>query len=102
MIGVLAKLTARHVDPHLGEGEHEHTWHITAWWPSKPFRDARMLKEYLGELLGVWEGTLLPPDLWSAEAIAETITRLVPECIGADVNRPEEGIFVRYRIYDRT
>lgn len=97
MIGVSAKLTARHVDPLLGEGEHEHTWHITAWWLSRPFRDARALKLYLTELLGVWQGTLLPPALWSAEAIAETITRLAPECIGADVNRPDEGIYVKYR-----
>lgn len=97
LTGVSGHFTARHVDPHLGEGEHGHTWHVTAWWPSEPFRDARALKAGLDELLKVWDGTLLPPELWSSEDIAKAVTRLLVACVGADVTRVDSPFHVQYR-----
>ncbi len=93
--GVSASFTARHVDPILSEGEHEHTWHVTAWFPAAPFRDGRALKAQLEILLGAWEGTLMPSELWSGEAIAEAIMRLLDNCAGVDVDRP--GFHARVR-----
>lgn len=96
--GVSGQFTARHVDPHLNEGEHQHTWYVTAWYPSAPFRDARALRASLTMLLDAWHGSLMPPELWSAEQLAAAITRLLANCVGADVNRPDLGVFVQYRI----
>ncbi len=98
LTGVRGQFTARHIDPHLGEGEHEHNWRVVAWYPSEPFRDARLLQLALAELLSVWDGTLMPPELWSGEQIAKAITLLLANCVGADVNRHDLGIYVRYRI----
>lgn len=98
LTGVSGSFTARHTDQHLGEGEHEHTWHVTAWYPAEPLRDGRALKLALAALLTVWNGTLLPPELWSAEALAKAITNLLANCVGADVSRPAEGFYAQYRM----
>jgi len=98
LIGVAGSFTARHIDPHLGEGEHEHTWRVIAWYPTEPFRDARALRAAIGQLLAIWDGTLLPSELWSGEALAEKITHLLANCVGADVVREREGIHVHYRL----
>jgi len=97
LTGVAGSFTARHIDPHLGEGEHEHMWRVVAWYPAEPFRDARALKAALGQLLSPWQGTVLPPELWSGEALAKAITELLANCIGADVSREREGIYAQYR-----
>lgn len=90
--GVSAMLSARHVDPLMGEGEHKHVWTFTAWWPSKPWRDARAMQAALEAVLAPLQGTLLPPELWSAEALAER-TLVLANIVRVDVSRPE-GFFV--------
>jgi len=97
LTGVAGQFTARHIDPHLGEGEHEHTWQVVAWYPAEPWRDGRALKEALGQLLGVWNGTLLPRELWSGESLAKAVTELLANCVGADISRPIEGFYAQYR-----
>lgn len=87
--GVTETLTARHVDPFMGEGKHEHTWTVTAFYPSEPFRDLRSQKAALRELLAAWQGTTLPPGLWAGEDIARTVSTLLANCIGCRVTRAE-------------
>jgi len=85
--GVTETLTARHVDPFGDEGEHEHTWHITALYAAEPFRDGRALKAGLRKLLDSFPA-VLPRELWAGEDIAKRVL-LLPECIGARVWRSE-------------
>lgn len=87
--GVTLQLMAQHVDPHMDEGEHAHVWSVTAFYPSEPFRDLRSQQAALAEVLGVWQGTNLPPELWSGEALATAVARLLANCIGCRVTRPE-------------
>jgi len=83
-------LTAKHRDPHLGEGLHEHTWAVTAYWPSEPFRDGRALKAALRHFLDALPDASgeLPPELWSGEAIAKAVLVLA-NTVGARVTRSE-------------
>lgn len=97
LTGVSADLTAWHTDTLMNEGRHQHTWRVTAWWRSVPFVDGRVKQEALRGLLAVWEGTDLPPELWSGEAIASAVMALLPECIGCDVSRPTEGFYAQVR-----
>lgn len=85
--GVTELLTASHVDPLLGEGLHEHTWSVTAFYPSDPPRDGRALKAALRLFLDALP-TVLPPELWAGEDIAKSVLVLA-NCIGARVTRPE-------------
>lgn len=89
--GVTAQLTAKHFDPIMDEGLHEHTWTVTAFFPSEPPRDGRALKAGLTKLLKAFPDAdgVLPPDLWSGEAIAARVAQLLAWCIGARVTRPE-------------
>lgn len=90
LTGVTEFLTAKHLDLILGEGLHEHTWTVTAYYPSKPLRDGRALKASLRVLLESLPGPdgVLPPELWAGEAIAERVLTLTG-CVGASVVRPE-------------
>jgi hypothetical protein len=87
--GVTVALTARHVDPHLDEGEHEHRWMVTAFYPLADGVDLRCQRAALIQMLSIWQGTVLPPELWSGEAIARTVAQVLANCIGARVTRPE-------------
>ena len=88
--GFTETLTAKHVDPPLGEGEHEHTWAVTVFYPSIPPRDGRALKAGLRMFLDALPDAagVLPPDLWSGEALADRML-LLEGVIGARVTRPE-------------
>lgn len=89
--GVTAELTAKHLDPLMNEGLHEHTWTVTAFYPAEPLRDGRALKAGLVQLLAHLpdaEG-VLPPAMWAGEAIAANVAQLLGGCIGARVTRPE-------------
>lgn len=97
LVGVGASFTALHTDPHMDEGTHEHTWHVIAWYPAKPFRDARSMKGALVTVLATFEGTTLPAELWAAEDLAAALLRLLANCIGVDVSRPAEGFYAQAR-----
>lgn len=87
--GVTEALTARHTDLLMDEGEHEHTWLVTTFYPSHPPRDMRSQKAALRQVLDNWQGTTLPANLWAAEDLARTVAQLLANCIGARVTRPE-------------
>lgn len=89
--GVTASMTAQHFDRFLDEGLHEHTWHVTAFYPAEPFRDGRLLKRGLEEILAhIPIAGILPDEIWSSESIASFILRIIPgDCIGVRVVRAE-------------
>ena len=74
----------------MNKGLHAHVWTVTAYWRSENFRDGRMLKGALRTLLDALPDAdgILPPELWSGEAIAQRVL-LLTECVGASVTRPE-------------
>jgi hypothetical protein len=91
--GVTASMTAFHTDPYMNEGTHQHTWHVTAFYPAKPFRDGRAIKAMLGKVLSVLpdENGLLPDRLWSQEDIAKAVLQLMTGSVfGVRITR-EEG-----------
>ena len=89
LTGVTETLTAKHLDPIMDEGLHQHTWTITAYWTSTPRRDGRALKMSLRVLLDqLPQNGVLPDELWSGEAIAERVL-LLQGCVGVKVTRPE-------------
>lgn len=85
--GVTELLTASHVDPIMGEGLHEHTWAVTAFYQLKPRRDGRAIKAALRVFLDALP-SVLPPELWAGEDIAEAVLVLA-NVIGCRVTRPE-------------
>lgn len=86
--GFTELLTAKHHDPVMDEGLHEHTWAVTAFYPAEPLRDGRAMKAGLRQLLDSLP-PVLPPELWSSEALARTVAQLLAGCIGCRVTRPE-------------
>ncbi len=94
---VSVTFTARHLDPILDEGWHEHEWTVTAWRKPEPWTDGRSARGALDTLLksiapvaadGVRE---LPPELWSNEAIAQAVLVL---CNVTRVSVSREGFGV--------
>jgi hypothetical protein len=91
--GVSVDLTALHLDPHLGEGWHFHTFTVTAWRKAEPWTDGRSARVALTEFLhaiapdddGV--GRRLPPELWSNEAIGRAVLAL-GNVVKVNVDRP--------------
>jgi hypothetical protein len=83
-------LSAKHRDLILNEGLHAHVWAVTAYWPSKPFRDGRALKLALRELLDAMPDAdgVMPDELWAGEAMAERVMALL-DCVGVSVVRSE-------------
>ena len=90
LTGVTEYLTAKHVDPNLDEGLHEHVWAVTTFYPSEPLRDGRALKAALRMLLDhLPDGDgVMPPDLWSGESIAKA-AMILNGVVGVRVTRPE-------------
>lgn len=86
--GVSVDLIARHVDPHMSEGEHGHVWTVTAFYPFADHVDLRSHRAALAEVLRDLQGVVLPPELWSGEALIRRVLVLA-NCIGARVTRPE-------------
>lgn len=83
-------LRAFHTDPHLGEGRHEHVWNVQAVFDGSKFADGRALRLALANLLFVYQGADLPPELWSGEAIAQFVVNVLGtgDPIGCVVTRP--------------
>ena len=92
-IWVSVDLQAWHTDPILGEGRHEHTWIVKAWFAADPFRDQRSLRASLSAILDAWQGRDLPPELWAAEDLAAAILQAHgnADCIGVTIERPGFG-----------
>lgn len=90
--GITASLTAFHTDPFMDEGLHQHTWFVTAFFLSEPFRDGRSVKAQLETVLknlASADGEL-PDTLWSQENIAKCVLKLCPAAvIGVRVTRAE-------------
>lgn len=88
--GVTELLTAKHRDLIMDEGLHAHTWSVTAYYPSEPFRDGRAIKAALRTLLDALPDSagVLPEDIWSGEAIIQRVLVLA-NIVGASVTRPE-------------
>lgn len=84
-------LTAWHTDPCMDEGRHQHTWKVTAYFAAEPFQDGRSIKASLRRILDVWDGSDLPPELWSDYAIARTVLHLHgnADVCGVQVDRVE-------------
>lgn len=87
--GVSAMLSARHTDPHMGEGEHAHVWSFTVWWLSEPLRDGRIMRAALETILSPYQGKTLPEELWSAESLAALVFAVMGNIVRVDVSRPE-------------
>lgn len=87
--GITCQFTAKHFDPIMDEGLHEHTWAVTAFYPGKPLRDGRALMAGLEQLLAHLPDTdgVLPEALWSAEAIATRVA-LLTGVVGVRISRP--------------
>jgi hypothetical protein len=83
-------LQAFHTDPHMGEGRHEHVWNIRLVFDGAPFRDARALRVALSNFLSGYQGSDLPPHLWSGEALASFVVGNLGtgDPIGCVVTRP--------------
>lgn len=90
--GVTESLTAKHYDPSGREGLHEHTWTVTLFFASYPYRDRRYSKQELRELLDCmpWKDGVLPDRFFSGEAIIAYCVQNSEECVGGVVRR-EEG-----------
>jgi hypothetical protein len=86
-----AQLTAQHRDPIMGEGLHKHTWTFTVFWPSKPFRDLRTMREGLAAILAPFQGSELPQHLWASEDLAAMILGTMGVIVGVEVERPDIG-----------
>lgn len=86
-----AQLTASHRDLIMSVGLHEHTWTITVFWPSQPFRDLRSMREGLAAILHPFQGTELPPELWASEDIAAMVMGTMGVIVGVKVERPGIG-----------
>jgi hypothetical protein len=71
------------------EGEHWHTWTVKAWWSAEPPRDGRVLQSLLKGVLAGWQGTTMPAELWSGEAMARALMGLMDGCVGVEIDRPE-------------
>lgn len=91
MSGVSVYLTATHVDPYRSEGTHQHTWVITVFYMSTPFRDGRDVKDEVSPIIeSLHSGGEMKSDFWSQEAIAKEVLRLSPGYIASvRVNRAE-------------
>jgi hypothetical protein len=91
--GVSWDLTAMHLDPHLDEGWHEHTFTVTAWRLAEPWTDGRAARMALRELLhsiapeGDDGRRRLPPEMWSNEAIARACL-ILGNVVRVNVDRP--------------
>ncbi len=89
LTGVSETLTAMHTDPTMKEGTHEHTWTVTVFYPSEPFRDGRALKDGLRVFLDALPRSgVLGPDLWSGENIARAAL-ILSNTVAVRVTRPE-------------
>ena len=86
--------SAAHRDP-LNGAMHGHDYEVIAHFGGEPLRRFEVLQETLRQTLsGFVDHVELPPDRWSAEALAPLIGGLLGGCIRLEINRPWLGHFV--------
>lgn len=89
LITTNGSFTAQHV---CAEPEpHQHTWRVKAKFLVRARTDARVYLAALDNLLGSWEGTLLPPEREWNEDIARAVGTLC-NCVRVKVWRDQERI----------
>ncbi len=72
---------------------HGHTYEVTAWFADG--YDAIELQQALNDKLGLWDHTVLPPEMASGEALAEHIGTVM-QAIEVTVSRPAERIYAKW------
>lgn len=92
---VRAVFSAAHRDPQTG-AMHGHDYEVIATFPGEPLRRFEVMQERLRQTLTAMEHTELPPELWSAEALAPAIAGLLGDAVKVEVNRPWLGHFVTW------
>jgi len=85
---VSAEFIALHSLP-VKDHPHSHTWIVTVYWPSEPWRDARDVMKSLNGLLALMRGEYIPG--LTQEMIAEKALQL-DGIVKAAVWREEERI----------
>lgn len=85
---VSADLTALHSLP-VKDHPHSHTWIVTVYWPSEPWRDARDIMKSLNGLLFNMQGEYLPG--LTQEDLAKTVLK-IDGIVKASVWRQDERI----------
>lgn len=95
--GVGCVFSASHNDP-VRKELHGHTYEVTAWFSYDHPRDAVVLQERLRAIVeGLLDHKTLPPELSRAEDMAKALMSLMDGCVGVDIARPLERIFVKVR-----
>ena len=92
--GVRGVFSASHKDPLTG-AVHGHDYEVVAWFAGEPLRRFEVLRETLNTVLRAWDHTVLPDELWSAEAIGKALLGLLDGLVEVEINRPAIGHFVR-------
>lgn len=76
---------------------HGHTYEVVAWWPADPSQDALMLQRTLQNALAAFDHKTLPPEITRAEDLRKAIVARLTGCVGLDIGRPVERLFVSWR-----
>lgn len=90
--GVRGVFSASHTDPMTGQ-MHGHDYEVIAHFNGDPLRRFEVLRETLNAVLAAWDHTVMPEELWSAEAIGKALIQLL-DLRKVEVNRPAIGHFV--------
>lgn len=95
--GVGCIFSASHFD-NVRRELHGHTYEVTAWFAYDEPRDAVVLQERLRATVdGLLDHKTLPPELSRAEDMGKALMGLMDGCVGVDIARPLERIFVKVR-----
>jgi len=84
-----------HKDPIRAE-IHGHTYEVIAWWDYELGLDAVTLQKQLKFVLDKIDHTTLSDDMTRAEDIAPFIGKQLDGCVGIEIFRPSERLFVRW------
>lgn len=92
LTGVGAHLCAAHRD--IAGRLHGHSYEVVAWFPAGS--DAVALQCMLQAVIAHFDHTELLQELTRAEALAEAIAKLLPNCLQVDISRPLERLFAKW------
>ena len=92
LTGVSTHICAAHRDT---SGQlHGHTWTVKAFFPDSEC--ALVLKARLEAACALFDHQELLGDLARGEGLADAIAEQLPDAVQIDLDRPAEGIFVRW------